>query len=121
MELTEEIQTAASQLGQSLRQDEHVRAYLDSLKEFQSDPEASALEKKLYEVYETLLARQQAGEQLSQEDIRPFNELRGQVQSHPLISRRNDMLRLVKPYLNQVAEEISFPLGVDYTALAKPQ
>ena len=40
---------------------------------------------------------------------------------HPLIARRNDMLRLVKPYLNQIAEEISFVLGVDYSALAKPQ
>lgn len=72
MELTQEIQTAARQLGQSLRQAEHVRAYLDALKESQIDPQASALEKKMYEVYEALIARQQAGEQLSQEEIRPF-------------------------------------------------
>lgn len=119
MELTNEIQTAARQLGAALRQDEHVQAYLDALKECQADPEASALEKKMYAVYEALIARQQAGERLTQDDIRPFNELRAQVQSHPLISRRNDMLRLARPYLNQIAEEISFVLGVDYTALAK--
>lgn len=29
------------------------------------------------------------------------------------------MHNLVKPYLSQIADEISFPLGVDYTALAK--
>jgi hypothetical protein len=31
------------------------------------------------------------------------------------------MLRQVRPYLAQVAEEISFPLGVDYAILATPQ
>lgn len=121
MELTNEIQTAARQLGQSLRQEEYVRAYLDALNECQIDARASALEKHMYEVYEALIARQQAGEQLSQEDTRDFYELRQQVQAHPLIFRRNDLLRLVRPYLNQVAEEISFLLGVNYAALAKPQ
>lgn len=119
MELTEEIRIAARQLGQSLRQEDYIRAYLDALNECQADPEASALEKKMYEVYEALIARQQAGEQLSQEEIRSFNELRRQVQANPLISRRNNMLNLAKPYLSQIADEISFPLGVDYTALAK--
>lgn len=119
MELTEEIRTAARQLGQFLRQEDYIRTYLDTLKEIQADPEASMLEKNMYEVYESLLARQQAGEQLSQEDTRAFYQLRQQVQSHPLISKRDNILRLVKPYLSQIADEISFPLGVDYTALAK--
>ena len=119
MSLSPELEAAARQLGQSLQQDESVRAYLDALMKTQTDSQASALEEKMYEIYKALIARQQVGEILSQEEILPFNEVRQQVQSHPLISRRNEMLRQARPYLNQVAEEISFPLGVDYTALAK--
>lgn len=121
MELAEEIKAAARQLGQSLRQDANIRAYLSAAQEVQNDSEAGALEKKMYKTYESLIARQQAGEHLSREEIRDFNDLRQQVQSHPLISKRDNVLRLVKPYLNQVAQEISFVLGVDYTALAKEQ
>lgn len=121
MELSEEIQLAARQLGQSLQHDEYVHAYLDALQESQTDLEASTLEKKMYEVYEALITHEQSDEQLGQTDIHPFNELRQQVQAHPLIVKRNNLLRLVKPFLNQVADEISFVLGVDYLALAKPR
>lgn len=121
MELNEEIKAAARQLGQSLRQYDYVRSYLDAFEEIQADPEASAMEEKMYDLYEALIARQQAGEILDREDTRLFYELRQQVQNHPLISKRNDMLRLAKPYLSQVADEISFLLGVDYAVLAKPQ
>ncbi len=121
MELPEEIQIAARQLGQSLQQDIYVHAYLDALKESQADPEASALEKKMYKLYAALITCQQTDPQLEEADIRPFNKLRKQVQAHPLISRRNDLLKLIKPFLNQVADEISFVLGVDYPPLAKPR
>ena len=46
MELDEKIRAAALQLGQALRQDERVQAYLDALKETQSDSEASTLKRK---------------------------------------------------------------------------
>lgn len=121
MELTEEIKVAARQLGQSLRHDDYIRTYLDALRETQTDPGASALEKKMYEEYKTMITHQQSGEELNQDDTRLFYELRQQVQNHPLISKRTDKLRLVKPYLVQIAEEISCVLDVDYAALAKPQ
>lgn len=121
IKLSEEIQIAAHQLGQSLRQDDHIQAYLNALQECQDDPQASALEKRMYEVYQALIARQQVGEQLGQEDIQPFNELRQQVQANPLISRRHDMLQFARPFLNEIAGEISSVLDVDYVALAKPQ
>jgi cell fate (sporulation/competence/biofilm development) regulator YlbF (YheA/YmcA/DUF963 family) len=120
MELTKEIQTAARQLAQCLHQDKHIRTYLEALEESQTDPEASALEKQMYDEYEALIARQQAGEMLSQEDTRSFYELRQKVQDHPLISRRDRLHRQIKPYLNEIAQEISFALGADYTVLAKP-
>ena len=120
MELTPEIQAAARHLGQCMRQEDGVRKYLEALEETHTDPEASALEKNMYDEYERLIAREQAVEILSYEYTRDFYELRQQVQDHPLISRRNRMHGLIRPYLYQIAEEISFVLGVDYTALARP-
>lgn len=120
MELTPEIKTAARHLGQCLRQDDYIRKYLDALEETHIDPEASALEKNMYDEYERLIAREQAGEILSNADTRNLYELRQQVHDNPLISRRNRMHRQIRPYLNQIAEEISSVLGVDYTILAKP-
>ena len=121
MQVTEEIKDAARQLGQALSQDDYIHLYLDALWETRTDPDAGALEKKMYEVYEGLIERQQADEELNQEDTRAFYELRHQVQNHPLIAKRNDMLNSIRPYLRQIAEEISSVLGVDFAALARSQ
>lgn len=120
MELDERIRVAALQLGQALRQDTRVRAYLDAFEETQNDIEASALEKKMYEAYKGLITCQQVCEQLDPEVARSFYDLRQQVQTHPLISKRYDMLSVLQPHLNEVAEEINFVLGVDFSAMAKP-
>ncbi len=119
MELDEKVRAAALQLGQALHQDKRVRAYLDALEETQSDPEASALEKKMYEVYQGLITCQQVCEQLDPEVARSFYDLRHQVHTHPLISKRYDILSVLQPHLNEVAEEINFVLGVDFSAMAR--
>jgi len=118
MPLTQEIKDAARQLGQALCQDDYIRLYLAALQATQADPELSALEKQMYGVYEELIRRQQVGEELSQEDTRVFYELRSRVQQHPLIAHRNDALNSIRPYLNRVAGEINFELGIDFTSLA---
>jgi len=121
MELTNEIQATARQLGQSLRREEHVRAYLDAEAKCQADPEASTLEKEMYLLYEALIAHEQSEEIDGKEDMNEFHKVRKQALEHPLISKRNDIHKMVQPYLNQVAEEISFGLGMDYIFLAKPR
>ncbi len=120
MQISDEIQEAARQLGEALRQDENVRPYLEALAGYQNDPEAKALEERVYCHYKAMIARQQSGE-TNREDIQRFNDLRRQAQLHPKIAHRNDMLHLIKPYLNEVAEEISFILGVDFTAPARSE
>ncbi len=120
MELDERIRAAALQLGQALHQDERVQAYLNALEATQNDPEASALEKKMYDAYEGLVTCLQVCEQPDPELSRTFYELRHQVQTHPLISKRYDMLSILQPHLNEVAEEINLVLGVDFNALARP-
>ena len=121
MILPEEIKNAAQALGKSLYKDDFMCAFLHTVDEFQADPEARQLEEQLYATYNALIARQGAGEQLSREDTQPVYELRRQVQAHPLISKREDELRLIKPFLAEVADEISASLGVDYTTLARPE
>lgn len=120
MDFPEEIKKAAQTLGKSLHQDDYLRGYLEAVEAFQADPEARELEEKLYATYEALLARQGAGEQISREEIQAFYDLRRQAQLHPLISKRDQALQFIKPYLAEVADEISASLGVDYTALARP-
>lgn len=120
MMISEEIKTAARLLGKSLHEDETLLSYFDALRRFQADEEARLLEEQLYTTYHNLLARQQAGELLSREETQAFYELRRKVQTHPLIAQRENELRLIKPYLAQVADEISAILGVDYTVLAQP-
>ena len=120
MKITQEIQTAARQLGQCLSQDEYVRKYLDAVEEVHTNPEACALETKMYAEYERLIAREQGEEMPTYEDTREFYELRQQVQNHPLISKRDSMHRQIRPYLHQIAETISLVLGEDYVTLAKP-
>lgn len=119
MQLPEAIKNAASVLGKSLHEDDFIHPYLNAVEKIRIDPEVSQLEEQLYDLYDALIARQQAGEQLSHEDMQPFNDLRRRVQTHPLIFKREEEFRLIKPYLAEVADEISASLGVDYTTLAR--
>lgn len=121
MTINEEIQNVAHALGKSLHDNDFIQSYLEALKEFESDPQAKELEQQLYNLYDSLISRQQAGEQLGQEEIQAFQELRRRVQTHPVISKRDTELRLVKPYLAEVADEISAELGIDYTTLARSE
>ncbi len=120
MELPEEIKNAAQALGISLRQDDFMRAYLEAVEEVQADPDARQLEERFYVSYNSLITRQQSGEQIGGEEMHAFFELRRRVQEHPAISKRDNELRLIKPYLTDVADEISTSLGMDYTTLARP-
>jgi len=121
MPMVEEMEHVAAELGKSLRRESLMRAHLEAVEEFHSSPEAVELEERLYASYDDLIARQQAGEQLSREDIQAFYDLRRWVQAHPVISKRDNALGSVKPHLAEVADEISLLLSADYTALARPE
>jgi len=119
--MAKEIREAAAELGRSLRREGPVLAYLEAEQAFRSCGEAVELEQRLYSLYETLMARQRQGEQLSREEVQAFHELRRQVQSHPIVSERDRALQAAKPHLAEVADEISVALGIDYTSLARPE
>jgi len=117
MILSDELKQAAEALGESLRATEPVSSYLQAQTRLQADAEASALENRLTRLYQDLLARQQAGELLSQAEVHNFYALRDQVSGHPLIAERDAALNQLKSYFANIALELSEPLGMDYTAL----
>ncbi|MGB9640158.1 MAG: YlbF family regulator [Anaerolineales bacterium] len=117
--LSEEINQAVQRLGTLLRQNETVQAYLRARQMVEQDQAVRDLENQLYTMYESMLQRQQAGENLTKEEINAFNELRQQVFTNPLISEREARLTPLKALFAEVAVEISTPLGVDYTILAQ--
>lgn len=119
MTLPDELKQAAQALGESLRAHDIVQAYLAAQGRLEADPEAGALERQLTTLYDDLIARQQAGEELAQAEVDEFHALRGRVQKHPLVAERDAARTQLKACLAGVALELSGELGVDYTALAQ--
>ena len=117
--LTEELNTAAHTLGETLRARDVVQKYLKALDDCKADPETADLEKRMRTLYEELLARQQRGENLERSEIDEFNTLKRQVYQLPRIADREAALTPVKAYFAEIADEINLPLGVEFPTLAQ--
>ena len=119
MILPEELQKTAQSLGEALKANEAVQAYLKAKADLEKDAEGSTLETRLFTLYESLIARQQVGETLERQELDEFYSLRNLVRTHPLVTERDAALTQAKLFLADIANEISNALGVDYTALAQ--
>ena len=119
MNLPDELKQAAEKLGRSLGGTDVVQTYLQAQACLEADPEARSLEGRFQGLYQSLLARQQAGEELGQDEVEEFYTLRSQAQSHPLIAERDFAMSQLKRYFADVALDLGSQLGVDYTTLAK--
>lgn len=119
MPLSEELQKACEALGRALAASPAVQEYRQAQARLEDDPEARSLEEEFQTLYQRLLARQQAGEELPREEVDRFYRLRNQVESHPLIVERDLALSELKGYFADVAFQLSALLGADYTALAR--
>jgi len=117
-ELPIEIQNAARALTDSLLADPQAKAYQQALAALENDAEAVALEKRFMELYTALITRQQNGEQLTEQEVQPFYDLRAQYSAHLLVAARNDALGAFKPLLAEAGEAISQQIGLDFTELA---
>ena len=116
--ITEELQNCARDLGETLRSSASVQTYLKAQADCIADPEASDLEKRLQALYQELVGRQQRGEALQRSEIDAYNILKSQVHHNPLIMERDAALSLVKQTFTDVADDLSFPLGIEFTTLA---
>ena len=117
--LTDELNTAARNLGKTLHDSEAVQKYLKMLADCEADPETSDLEKRMHSMYEDLLARQQRGESLQRSEIEDFNTLKRQVYQLPRVVEREMALTPVKVYFAEIADEINLELGVEFPTLAQ--
>ena len=118
MTLPEELKQAAQAFGQSLRAAPAVQAYLNAQQALMADADARDLDERTQKMYENLVARQQAGEQLPRADVDAFYALNGQARAHPLIAERDAALQMVKDYFVNVGQDLSIAVGLDYTDLA---
>ena len=117
-ELPQNIQDAARALSEAILADPQAKAYQSALAALENDPQAAALEKRFMDLYTDLIARQQKGEQLTEQEVQPFYALRAEYSAHPLVTARNDALGTFKPLLAEAGENISAQLGLDFTELA---
>lgn len=118
MILPEELTQAAQAFGQSLRTAPAVQEYLKAQQALLADAEARDLDERTQKLYEELVARQQAGEQLPRAEVDAFYALNRQARAHPLIAERDAALQMVKSTFVNVGEDLSITLGFDYTDLA---
>jgi cell fate (sporulation/competence/biofilm development) regulator YlbF (YheA/YmcA/DUF963 family) len=119
MNLPEDVRQAAQELGHSLGASHAVKSYLAAQAHLESDPDAWALENRFQNLYQDLLARQRADEDLPREELNEFYRLRERVQSHPLIVERDLALGELKAHFADIALELSVGLQVDYPTLAQ--
>lgn len=116
---TELLRNAAHKLGENLRTSSSVQAFLKAQADCEADPEVTELEKRLQGLYQELVERQQQGEALQRSEIDAYNRLKSQVHHQPLIQTRDAALSLVKQSFTAIADELSFPLGIEYANLAQ--
>lgn len=117
MPINDELTRVARLFGESVRGNQAVQLYLLADSALQSDPEARDLDQRYQVMYESLVARQRAGEPLPQDELDAFYELQAQVQLHPLIQDRNRKLAMAKRYLQPLGAEFNQKLGLDYATL----
>lgn len=118
-ELPQNIQDAARALTEAILADPQAKTYQDAVSAFEANPEAVALEKRFMDFYNALIARQQNGEKLEQQEVEKFYAMRAEYSAHPLIVARNDALGAFKPLMAEAGENISAQIGLDFTELAR--
>jgi len=117
--LSDELKQAAQALGESLRATAAVLIYLAAHAGLRADPEAYSLEDRFLRLYQSLLARQRAGEELTQAEMDEFYALRSQMQRHPLFIERDMALTLLRSTFAVVGLDLSNELGLDFSTLAQ--
>ena len=116
--LTPNLVEAVESLAQTLVASVPFVTFDEAYARFNADPEASGLMRSLTEAQATLRARQSNGG-LSQADIIRYRTLQAEAQANPLITAYVQSEDNAIATLQQVNQEISQWLGVDFATLAR--
>ena len=118
MNLSDELQQAAHDLGQSLFETSEVGTYQNAALAVKDDPEAVALEEKFNALYLRLASKERSGQSLDQSELSEYYQLREQVRENPLIAMREEQLQMVKLLFADAGQTMTSILGIDFTILA---
>jgi cell fate (sporulation/competence/biofilm development) regulator YlbF (YheA/YmcA/DUF963 family) len=118
MNLTEEIITAATEVGKTLSKSPEVMEYQEAVLAIQNNPEVFQLENKVNQSYEKLATQERAGQTLDQAELQNYYTIRSQLRQDPLISARDEKQQMVKLLFNDVLQTMTPILGIDFTILA---
>ncbi len=116
--LTPDLVEAIEALAENLLASEPFAAFDQAYARFSPDPKASGLMRDLTQSQTSLRARQSNGS-LSQADIAQFRILQAEVQDNQLITGYIQAQNEAIAYLQQINQEISQWLGMDFAALAR--
>lgn len=118
MPLMDDIKLAAKDLGKQLGADSEVRAYVRLEEQAKQDAEVTALELRYSQLYQSLVTRQQNGENLDRSELDEYYHLKGVIQDHPLVEARDRQLVQVKALFAQTAQRLTDALGIEYPTFA---
>lgn len=116
--LTPKLVEAVESLAQTLVASAPFVTFDEAYARFSANPEASGLMRSLAEAQTMLRARQSNGG-LSQADITQYHTLQAEAQANPLITAYVHAEDNAIATLQQVNQEISQWLGVDFATLAR--
>ena len=117
MDRSEAILQAAQVLGAALKNTPEMQAFEQANAAARADAQVNALEADVLALYNTLIARQQAGQVLAQYDLNRYYKMRDELVRHPLIEARDVRMKDVKALFETAGGAISSVLTMDYTAL----
>jgi cell fate (sporulation/competence/biofilm development) regulator YlbF (YheA/YmcA/DUF963 family) len=113
-----DLMAATDQLAEAIKQSEPMRHYRQAQADLEADAQASNILEQLTAVQVELRQRQMNG-RLSQADIQQARALQNEAQANGLIMAFVQTQQQVMASLNEVNDEISQLLGLNFAALSQ--
>lgn len=118
MEISNDLLSAAQELGTILAASPVVQEYLQAHEALIKNSYLQQLEVKIEQTYEEFLNGGRDGEMFNSERMEDFYDLQVAYSSHPLVIQHSRCERALKDLFGEIGGMISSILSVDYTQLA---
>jgi cell fate (sporulation/competence/biofilm development) regulator YlbF (YheA/YmcA/DUF963 family) len=113
-----DLMAATDQLAEAIKQSEPMRHYQQAQTDLEADEQASTILEQLTAV-QVELRRHQMNGRLSQADIQQARALQSEAQANGLIMAFVQTQKQAMASLNEVNDEISQLLGLNFAALSQ--
>lgn len=117
--LSPEVEAAAREFAAWVAQTAPLVDLRKAQERLEADTDAQRLLVAWDQKQQELLTRQQAGKEVTTDDINSLRRLQAQIQNHPSIKAYADLQRRAQTYLADLSAEISQVLGVDFGVLSQ--